>query len=59
MTCHKTRGWTERKDAREELLKQWASGRYTLKGTHWCQEHKAYHLTSKPTTTGNNYSYRD
>jgi hypothetical protein len=57
--CPKKLAWADRKEAREELLKRWARGDYTMGGTHWCDKHKAYHHTKKIKRTGTNYSYRE
>lgn len=51
--------WTDRVDAREALLKRWAAGDFTLSGTHWCSDHKAFHLTKKMSRKGSNYRYRE
>lgn len=57
--CPKIHSWTERLDARRELLRQWKIGNFICNGTHWCNQHDAYHLTSHAKTTGRNYAYRD
>lgn len=57
--CPKVHWWESRKDARAELLRQWAEGDFRLNGTHWCNDHKGFHLTSHAHHNGRNYSYRD
>lgn len=47
MTCHKIMTFGSRKDARQKLLERWASGDFRLRRSHWCEEHQAWHLTSK------------
>lgn len=57
--CPKINSWTERIEARAELLRRWEKGDFRPNGTHWCKWHQAYHLTSHAKTSGNNYQYRD
>jgi hypothetical protein len=57
--CPKVNTWTSRKEARVELLRQWAAGDYYCRGTHWCHSHQGFHLTSKIRRSGKNYLYRD
>lgn len=57
--CPKIHSWTSRIDARAELLRRWKMGDFQPNGTHWCEDHKAYHLTSHAKNNGTNYSYRD
>lgn len=57
--CLKIYSWTDRKEARTELLRQWARGDYRCNGTHWCGQHAAFHLTSHAKSNGKNYLYRD
>ena len=57
--CPKINSWTDRLEARAELLRQWQTGDFRCNGTHWCASHAAYHLTSHAKNNGTNYSYRD
>jgi hypothetical protein len=57
--CEKIYSWTERLEARAELLSRWADGDFRCNGTHWCGRHHAYHLTSQAKHNGKNYRYRD
>lgn len=57
--CSKLHSWTDRLDARAELLRRWALKDFRPNGTHWCVDHQAYHLTSHAKNNGSNYSYRD
>jgi hypothetical protein len=57
--CGKTKTFKGRREAREELLRKWESGDFTLSGSHWCPVHRGFHLTKKMTRNGNNYAYRE
>jgi len=57
--CVKTKSWTLRKDARENMLARWARGDFRVCRTHWCDQHRAYHLTSQTSRGGRDWNYKD